>query len=256
MHLQLPAGRTALVLGVFALLSSTALANNAPYDGTGFIIQGPNCVLYQDDLTGQIYGNGDAGGYGGFGVGDHVHIVSDQYPCFLFPCTANACIGSITLIESFGAGQDPTTPFCFGDGSSMACPCANHSALGADEGCANSTGSGAKLTATGSSFVADDNVVLHVEGARDSQPGVFVQGRTQIETPFRDGLLCMGNPTERLQVVFTDASGAADSSVSLVTAGAISPGDTVHYQLWYRDPVVSPCGTGSNLSSAGTLTWQ
>lgn len=243
-------------LGALAALTAPALANTAPYDGTGVIVQGPSCLLYQDDASGQLYNNADAGGYGSFGLGDHVHIVAEQYPCFFPPCSSNACINTITLIEAFGAGQDPSTPFCFGDGSGTACPCANHSAAGAGEGCANSSGSGARLSATGSPFVADDNVVLHVEGARDSQPGVFVQGRTQIETPFRDGLLCMGNPTERLQVVFTDAAGDADSTVSLVTAGAIAPGDTVHYQLWYRDPVLSPCGTGSNLSSGGSLSWQ
>ena len=256
MQLRTMLCRASSLLGAVFALTLPALANTSPYDGTGVIVQGPNCLLYQDDVSGQLYNNADAGGYGSFGLGDHVHIVAEQYPCFFPSCSSNACINTISLIEQFGAGQDPTTPFCFGDGSSTACPCANHSALGAGEGCANSTGFGAILTAAGSSFVADDNVVLHVEGARDSQPGVFVQGRTQIETPFRDGLLCMGNPTERLQVVFTDAAGVADSTVSLVTAGAIAPGDTVYYQLWYRDPVVSPCGTGSNLSSGAELSWQ
>jgi hypothetical protein len=203
-----------------------------------------------------VYRNADPGGFGVFGVGDHVHIVGEEYPCFLPPCGGGACVGFITLIEQFGAGQDPTTPFCFGDGSGMACPCANQSAVGAGEGCANSTGSGAILSATGSGHVADDNVVLRVDQARASQPGVFIQGRTQIETPFRDGLLCMGTPTERLQVVFTDAGGVAESTTSLVTAGAIAQGDTVFYQLWYRDPVVSPCGTGSNLSNGAELSWQ
>lgn len=150
----------------------------------------------------------------------------------------------------------PLTTFCFGDGSGAPCPCANSSALGAGEGCVNSTGRGAELSVTGSDEVANDNVVLHVAQARPSQPGVFIQGRTKIEVPFRDGLLCMGNPTERVEFVFADAAGATESTVSLVTAGTIAPGDTVHYQFWYRDPALSPCGTGSNLSSAGTLHWK
>lgn len=242
-------------LGILVCCAIPALANTSPYDGTGVIVQGPNCLLYQEDGSGQLYNNADSGGFGAFGVGDHVHIVAEQYPCFLPPCSSNACLNTITLIEQFGAGQDPTTPFCFGDGTGTACPCGNLSTMGADEGCVNSTGLGAKLSATGSDQVADDNVVLHVEQARASQPGVFIQGRTQIEVPFRDGLLCMGNPTERLEFVFTDAAGVADSTVSLVTAGVIAPGDTVHYQYWYRDPALSPCGSGSNLSSAGTLSW-
>lgn len=236
--------------------SFAATANSTPYDGTGVIIQGANCLEYLDDNTGQIYRNGDPGGFAGFGVGDHVHIVGEEYPCFLAPCGGGACVGFITLIEQFGAGQDPTTPFCFGDGTSQACPCGNQSAVGAGEGCTNSSGLGAVLTATGSDHIADDNLVLRVEQARAAQTGVFLQGRTQIETPFRDGLLCMGNPTERLEFVFTDAAGAVDSSVSLVTEGAITPGDTVYYQLWFRDPAISPCGTGSNLSSSASMTWQ
>ena len=247
---------TVASLGAALFLTSSASANSSPYDGTGVIVQGPNCLLYQDDATGQLYNNADAGGYGVFAVGDHVHIVAEQYPCFFPSCSSNACINQITLIEAFNSGVDPTTPFCVGDGSGTACPCGNTSALGAGEGCANSTGSGALLTASGSDTVADDNLVLHVVQARPGQPCVFVQGAAQIETPFRDGLLCMGNPTDRLEVAALDATGAVDSSTSLGAAGGAAPGQTLHYQVWYRDPTISPCGSGSNLSNAVSMTWQ
>jgi len=72
--------------------------------------------------------------------------------------------------------------------------------------------------------------------------------------PFRDGLLCRGTPTERLQVVFTGAAGVAESTTSLVTAGAIAPGDTIFCQPCYRDPVLSPHGIGSNLSNGTELS--
>jgi len=249
--------RSALaLLGAFALFGSSAVANTTPYDGTGVIVQGPSCLLYQDDFTGQLYANGDANGYGVFGLGDHVHIIGDQYPCVVQPCTIHACVGFISLIEPYGASIDPSVPFCFGDTASVGCPCANPSVLGAGEGCRNSTGVGARLAAVGTDLVADDILVLEVTQARASQTGVLIQGRTQIEVPFRDGLLCMGNPTERLELMSTDAAGAVNSSVSLVTEGAITPGDTVHYQFWFRDPVVSVCGSGSNLTNALTVTWQ
>ena len=41
-----------------------------------------------------------------------------------------------------------------------------------------------------------------------------------------------------------------------VTGGAVAPGDSRVYQLWYRDPALSPCGTGSNLSSALLVQWS
>jgi hypothetical protein len=48
------------------------------------------------------------------------------------------------------------TPYCFGDGSGTACPCANPGAGG--EGCANSGGAGGRLAASGSASVAADDL--------------------------------------------------------------------------------------------------
>ncbi|MCA8979609.1 MAG: hypothetical protein KDC14_06250, partial [Planctomycetes bacterium] len=95
-----------------------------------------------------------------------------------------------------------------------------------------------------------------VSGARPNQPGVLIQGATQVVTPFRDGILCTGNPTERLETIFTDATGAGASASSIVTEGAVSVGDTRVYQFWYRDPQLSPCGTGSNFTSGLSVDWQ
>src|SRR5204862_180169 len=50
-------------------------------------------------------------------------------------------------------------PFCFGDGSGAACPCANNGSNG--NGCANSVNAaGANLTASGAASVSADTLVL------------------------------------------------------------------------------------------------
>ena len=89
------------------------------------------------------------------------------------------------------------------------------------------------------------------------QPSVLVQGGSVIALPFRDGLLCTGNPTERMEYFFFDAQGVGSSANSIVEAGNFEPGDIRYYQVWYRDPGgVSPCDTHSNLTNGVKVVWR
>jgi len=105
-------------------------------------------------------------------------------------------------------------------------------------------------------MVAGNDTVFSATQARPSQPGMLVQGVNLIGTPFKDGILCMGTPTERVEVAFTDDNGEVATLGDIATLGNVSPGDTRHDQYWYRDPNLSPCGFGSNFSQGLTILRQ
>lgn len=245
--------RTIRCLAALTLATPAAAQQIVPYDGCGVLIH-DGCNKLVDDLTGKEY----TGDFAPYQLGDHVHVVG-MTSMSLFNCPPpidgefDHAGGFISLIELCPTA-DPSTPLCFGDGSGSACPCANFG--GAGEGCANSQGSGARLTASGSASLAADDLVLHASQARPQMPGSLLQGSSAIALPFYDGILCMGNPTERVEFVRLDATGAASTSASIVAEGHVpGPGVTRYYQLWYRDPMISPCGSGSNLTSAVRIDW-
>jgi endonuclease I len=149
----------------------------------------------------------------------------------------------------------PGNAYCFGDGSGTPCPCGNSSAP--DEGCSNSNGMGATLSATGSSSLLTDDLVLH-STQLTSGPGLYFQGNNAINSgngnPFGDGLRCVGGNIIRLQVRFS-TFGDSQTTISIPAAGGVSAGDTKRYQLWYRDAGTSPCNSLFNLTNAYRVTW-
>jgi len=150
------------------------------------------------------------------------------------------------------------TPFCFGDGSGGTCPCGN--SAGPGEGCANSTGAGALLSAAGTLGVGADNLELESTNLIPSQPALLFAGVNAINggngIAFGDGLRCAGGSVVRLGVQIPDAGGTARWGPGLGALGGWNAGDTRYFQSWYRDPTVGPCGTGFNLSHALAATFE
>ncbi len=163
--------------------------------------------------------------------------------------------GDISSIATVTVGAGGPTSYC--DGTAAACPCANGGAPG--EGCANSTGAGAVLSTSGSTSVSAADLVLSSIRLPPDQPGLYFQGNNAVNSgngvPFGDGLRCAGGGVIRIQVRTSSSSGTSQTTTNIVAATGVQPGDTKRYQIWYRDPQGSPCGTGFNLSNGIEVSW-
>jgi hypothetical protein len=153
------------------------------------------------------------------------------------------------------------TPYCFGDGSGSACPCANSGATG--HGCANSTdASGAVLTSMGVASVTGDTLKLLGLHMRATNC-LYFQGTTQTSNPVYSGIECVGGSLVRLGVELNDVAGSScypkpnSTDLPVSVKGAIpAAGGTYQYQVWYRDNDPTFCAGGtSNYTNGYSLTW-
>lgn len=164
-----------------------------------------------------------------------------------------------TVLAAQGANAQGTR-VCFGDGVDNFCPCGNDNdssgSLGNEAGCANSAGlAGCTLdAASGTNSVSADDLVLCFEGAPAGVPGILYAGTLSLTSPFGDGIRCCGGNIRRLEVIFTDSSGAGCNTVPIASTSGQTVGDIGCYQYWYRDPS-GPCGSGFNLSNAYEVVW-
>ncbi|MAF67590.1 MAG: hypothetical protein CMJ84_18285 [Planctomycetes bacterium] len=185
--------------------------------------------------------------------GSQIHLASAQVSDFSFVDSGTGISADLHLEGDLVAdyGCPAVTAFCFGDGSGTACPCSNGGASG--EGCANGTGSGAIIGTSGSTSIAAGDLVLAGSQLVPNQPGLYFQGDNAVSggngVTFGDGLRCAGGNVVRLQVRVASGSGTSATTIDIAAKGGVSAGDTKHYQVWYRDPASTPCGTTFNLSN-------
>lgn len=140
--------------------------------------------------------------------------------------------------------------YCFGDGSGTSCPCANPGQAG--EGCRNSTGTGGKLVAGGSSSVLADDLTLTASQLLPLQPAYLFRGLSATGggsgARFGDGLRCAGIEVTRFGLAIPSAGGVAIWGPGLAASGGWTSGDLFNFQCFYRDQG-GPCGSGFNLTN-------
>ena len=124
------------------------------------------------------------------------------------------------------------------------------------EGGTHSGGGTATISATGSTNLAANDLVLATTGALPGELGSFFFGSAPAEIPFGGGTLCVGGWARRLgQPLFLDGGGAATLAVDLTsTPVAILPGSTWYFQFSYRDPQAAN-GERVNFSDALEITF-
>ena len=105
----------------------------------------------------------------------------------------------------------------------------------------NSTGDTATLSLVGSTSVGDNNVVFVSTDLPANQPGVFYYGDGTMNTPFGNGIRCVGGSAlARLGPTSTGPAGIAAKQLNLGTIidphVQIAGDSTWYFQFWFRDP--------------------
>jgi acetyl esterase/lipase len=158
------------------------------------------------------------------------------------------------------ARPDVGVSFCAGDGSSIACPCANFSQPGANLGCRHSLVVGGNLHAVGNASVANDTLQLRGDSMPNSS-ALYFQGDGLAPgggIAFDDGIRCAGNVIRRLGLR-TNSSGwsqyPSQGSPKVSVQGAALAGQTLYYQVWFRDTGTYCTSALTNLTNALAITW-
>jgi hypothetical protein len=118
---------------------------------------------------------------------------------------------------------------------------------------ANSSGSASQISATGSTSVLTNNILLRAGPMAALEPGIFYYGPDQLQVPFGDGFRCVGGSVGTVHRLFpfvvADGTGFMTRPLDVSsppTGGQILAGSTWNFQAWFRDPAAGM--SGFNLS--------
>ena len=130
---------------------------------------------------------------------------------------------------------------------------------------ANVTGVPSRMSATGQTSVAANNVTIMASDLPPSQFGIFVVSNMTGFIPAgtsSNGNICLGGVIGRYnqtgQILSTGATGEFSLPINLMTVpqgnglAQVMPGEDWHFQAWHRSAV----GLGSNFSDGLTISFQ
>ncbi len=175
---------------------------------------------------------------------------------------------SDTIDQGTGSFQleftvEPTTglPYCTGDGTGTACPCANDSAPSARVGCLNSQGTGGKLRAQGAASLSNDTLVLFGSQMPNSS-ALYFQGTFRQNggngASFGDGKRCAGGTLTRLGEK-NNLMGASHypsaGNVPISIQGSVTSPGTRTYQVWYRNAADFCTAATYNMTNGVEVLW-
>jgi hypothetical protein len=169
------------------------------------------------------------------------------------------------LIDDVSVRIEPGAPHC---DATNACPCQNYfgawpryweDPLTADiGGCINSALREAELYGSGRASIAQDDAALHVDNMPLGSYAVFVQG-SALTAPQQlgDGLTCLGGRLMRLGVKASTLGAASyPGAANRPLSTSAHAGETVAYQVHFRDAAPYCTPKTSNFSNAYTIEWQ
>jgi hypothetical protein len=115
----------------------------------------------------------------------------------------------------------------------------------------NSTGAPAGIGAEGNPSISENDFYVTATGLPPNQPGWFFFGTQEQDTPFGNGVRCIGGTISRLRKIAIEITGEADVQLDFTfpPLDTIVPGVPYYFQLWYRDPM----GGGANYSTSDAL---
>jgi hypothetical protein len=157
---------------------------------------------------------------------------------FAFADPGTGTSGSITLNGTVVAFHTPVAPAVY---------CSSN---------ANSTGGAASMSFGGTTSLGAGNPSLDVNGLPTNTFGIVFYGAGQTNSPFGDGVRCVGGQVQRLAPQNSGAFGSISRGIGAGDLAPTSPatvGQSLNFQFWYRD--VPAGGAGFNTSDALTVRY-
>jgi hypothetical protein len=119
----------------------------------------------------------------------------------------------------------------------------------------NSTGEGARLTASGSTQPGVGHLTFSASPLPPNKAGLLIMSRSATAlAPLGHGYLCLSGSISRFPLTTTGAGALLQTLDWTGPAAQIASGDTWNFQAWHRDPAAQ--GGGVNLSEGLRISFE